>query len=122
MPFQYQHFPPDFNIKTLGILDAVCKYTEQTFSSAPPAPTPCLQRHFGNVSLAQHGTPTSVAHKNNILNIDFCRDLLMEDFQQQIRQLLKTFDYEYLTLDCFLADDLQIYFSDNLNADFTIKE
>ena len=46
----------------------------------------------------------------------------MEDFQQQIRQLLKTFDCEYLTLDCFLADDLQIYFSDNLNADFTIKE
>lgn len=109
-------------LKSLGILDTIYKYTEQTLSSFISKPSPCLQRHFGNVSLARQGTLTSVAHKNNILNIDFCRDLLMEDFQIQIRQLLKTFEYEYITLDGFLADELQIYYSDNLNTDFTIKD
>ena len=116
------------NLKELGVFDALsdidvsANSSEQTcVTGRASVATPCLQRHMGNISLA-HGIPTSAAYKNNILNIDFCRDLLIEDVQMQVRQLLNEIDYEYITLDYFLADEMQVYFSDNLNADFTVKE
>lgn len=117
----------------LGILPVPNSSVEIKFPQKPGTAIPPSYLYAGRF-LISNAAPCDLNKKNNVLNINRARDLLLDTIQENIRTLQKEIGFEYLSCHGLLSDDMQIFFQEdsrlfpdssiagNIYFDFTLYE
>lgn len=96
--------------KNAGLLDIFFRQKSEKRSSS------FVHSYLGRYNI-NHTFSTDISTKNNVLNVNRAKDLLLEETQQQIIMMQREIGFHYINCHGFLADDLQIYHGKTLNSE-----